>query len=145
MNWGNKLLLTFIVFGCGIFYLVYRSMKVETDLVSKEYYKDEIAYQQVIDGANSASQLRSNAQVVLQGDKIILQLPDEMKNEKVSGKAWFYCAADAKKDKHLSLQVNADAMQLIEKSFLAPGNYTVKLNWESNQKQYYSERTLIIF
>jgi hypothetical protein len=144
MNWGNKLLLTFIVFGCGIFFLVYSSMNVETELVSKEYYKDELSYQRVIDGTNSANQLTGDVRVTQQGENIMVQLPGEMKHAKVSGTISFYCAADAKKDKQLPLQLNDEAVQQIEKKFLLPGNYTVKLDWEHNQKHYYSQKSLTI-
>jgi hypothetical protein len=57
MNWGNKLLLVFVVFASGISFLVYRCMKTPVDLVSSDYYKDELVYQQVIDAAKRANAL----------------------------------------------------------------------------------------
>ena len=52
MNWGNKLLITFLVFGAGISFLVYRSMHTNFELVEKDYYKSELRYQEIIDGTN---------------------------------------------------------------------------------------------
>jgi len=49
MNWGNKLVLVFIVFGAFIGYLVYQAVNTKYDLVSKDYYKDELRYQEKID------------------------------------------------------------------------------------------------
>ena len=40
MNWGNKLMLVFIVFALLIGTLVYKSINTKYDLVSKDYYKD---------------------------------------------------------------------------------------------------------
>ena len=144
MNWGNKLLVTFVVFACGMFYLVYRSMNVETDLVSKEYYKDELSYQQVIDGTKTANELSAKVQITQQEESIRVQLPAEMKNGKVSGRIWFYCAADAKKDKQLPILLDAEAAQQIDRKMLTPGNYTVKIDWENNNKHYHSEELLTI-
>jgi len=144
MNWGNKLLLTFVVFACGIFYLVYRAMHIETALVSKEYYKDELKYQQVIDGTNSANALSAKVQITQQNENINVQLPSEMKNEKVSGSIWFYCPADAKKDKHVAMELNSEAAQQIDKKNFMPGNYTVKFDWDNNNKHYHTEELLTI-
>ena len=144
MNWGNKLLVTFVVFACGIFYLVYRAMHIETALVSKEYYKDELKYQQVIDGTNSANALSAKVQITQQDEHINVQLPVEMRSEKVSGIIWFYCASDAKKDKQVAIELNSEAAQQIDKKLFLPGNYTVKVDWDNRNKHYHSEEPLTI-
>jgi len=144
MIWGNKLLLAFVVFACGIFYLVYRAMHVETELVSTEYYKDELKYQQVIDGTKTANGLSERVQITQQDESILVKMPPEMKNEKVSGNIWFYCASDEKKDKHVVIELNSEAVQQIDKKNFQPGNYTVKFDWENNNKHYYSEEPLTI-
>ena len=144
MNWGQKLIIVFIVFAIGMIYLVYRCIHVNTDLVTKEYYKDELKYQDVIDGTRMANALSEKVQLNQDNEAITVQLPDEMKNERVSGIIWFYCAADAKKDRHISIEMDADAMQQISKKVLRPGSYTVKLNWKSNNKNYYTEQTFTI-
>ena len=144
MNWGQKLILVFIVFAAGMFYLMYRCMYVNTDLVTKEYYKDELRYQDVIDGIKSANALSSTVRLVQQEGTITVQLPEEMKNEKVTGNIWFYCAADAKKDRHIPIGVNTQAAQNINKNIFLPGTYTVKFDWTSHNKHYYSEQPLII-
>lgn len=61
MNWGNKLLVTFIVFGAGMGVLVYKSMNTTYELVEKDYYKKELRYQEVIDGSNRANALSAAA------------------------------------------------------------------------------------
>ena len=97
MNWGNKLLLTFIVFGAGMMYLVYRSVNTNYELVEKDYYKSELRYQQIIDGSNRANQLQSSVKIEQTSAGIILELPQEMKEKNISGDILFYCAYDQKK------------------------------------------------
>lgn len=101
MNWGNKLLLTFIVFGAGMTYLVYRSVSTNYELVEKDYYNQELRYQQVIDGTNLANQLSSSVKIEQTDSGISLKLPHEMKNKEISGEILFYCAYDQKKIKNL--------------------------------------------
>jgi len=145
MNWGNKLLIAFIIFGTGIFYLVYRSMTTNFELVEKDYYKSELQYQKVIDGANRANALLSPVTLGQKEDQILLQLPEEMKNNDVSGDILFYCAYDEKKDKKFRLEVNNNGTQFFQPGIIAPGNYTVKINWNHGGKDYYTEKTLTVF
>jgi len=143
-NWGHKLIMVFLVFGVMMGFMVYRSMKTKFDLVSTEYYKDELSYQKIIDGSNEANLLKTKVSVVQEGASIAIRLPDEMKNEIVKGESWFYCATDAKKDRKIELQLNKEAEQVINKNLFTPGNYIVKLNWTSAGRQYYAEQNLII-
>jgi len=143
-NWGHKLILVFLVFGGLMSFMVYRSFKTNIDLVSNEYYKDELSYQKIIDGSKEANQLKNTVSIVQKGEIIAIRLPDEMKNEIVKGEAWFYCATDAKKDRKIELQLNKEAEQLINKNLFTPGNYIVKLNWTSAGRQYYAEQNLVI-
>lgn len=143
-NWGHKLTLGFIAFAGMILYLVIQSMNTRYDLVSKEYYKDELQYQQVIDGVNRANQLSETVSVVQTDKHIVIQLPGEMKQTTVTGSLWFYCADNARKDFKMPLQVNAEAMQSIDSRSFMPGKYTVKIHWESNGQRYYTEQFITI-
>lgn len=143
MNWGNKLLVTFLVFGAGMTFLVYRSVKTNYELVDKEYYKNELVYQQVIDGSNRANALSA---VTLQQDKqgITLQLPAELKNKKISGTIHFYCAYDENKDKIVELNPSAEGTQVFSNTSLQTGEYTVKISWTADGVNYYTEKKLAV-
>lgn len=139
INWGHKLILVFMVFGTMMSYLVYRCMKTTNDMVSKEYYKDELVYQQVIDDANRASQLSSKIRIVQDEAAIIIHFPSEMKAMAVNGYAWFYCAADARKDRRIKLSLDADGIQQVDAHQFLTGKYIVKINWSGSGKDYYTE------
>ena len=138
-NWGHKLTLGFLAFAGMIVYMVVQSMNTRYELVSNEYYKDELQYQQVIDGTSRANQLGSRASITQQNDELVIQLPAEMQQKTITGSLWFYNATDSKKDKKMALQVNDNAAQSIDSKLFLPGNYTAKLSWTSNGETYYSE------
>ncbi|MBS1565616.1 MAG: FixH family protein [Bacteroidetes bacterium] len=142
MNWGYSLVLVFIAFGGMIGWLVYRCTQTNSDLVTADYYKDELQYQQTIDGARSASLLAERVNVRLGNDSISIRFPSEMKNVAISGNAWFYCAADARRDKKIALQGNV-FQQISRRQFL-PGHYIVKISWNSGDRFYYSEQPISI-
>jgi hypothetical protein len=144
MNWGNRLLVTFIIFGAGIFYLVYRSVHTNFELVEKDYYKTELQYQQVIDGSVRANAFHSSVKIEQRENNIVVTLPDEMKNKVVTGDILFYCAYDEKKDKEFKLGVDDNGVQVFQPGLISPGSYTVKINWSNDGKNYYTEKILIV-
>jgi hypothetical protein len=141
MNWGNKLLLVFVVFGSGISYMVYRCMRTPVDLVSAEYYKDELAYQHVIDGTRQADALSGKVQLVSMGGRIRLLLPAEMRDKPVTGTIQFYCPYDETRDRNIPLHADAEGVQDIPPGQVTPGNYTVKVSWETGSTGYYHEQS----
>ena len=144
MNWGNKLILVFLVFGAMISFMVYRCMKTPVDLVAKEYYRDELAYQQVIDGIKRADALNSSASLQQEAGGIVLQLPAEMQHHAITGSILFYCPSDVKKDRSLPLTVDTDGRQFISGHTLQPGHYRVKIEWDSKDLHYFTEKPLVI-
>lgn len=139
MNWGNKLLVTFLIFGAGMIYLVYRSMHTEFELVEKDYYKTELSYQQVIDAKKRSQTLQSQVQWQQTLHGLEMKLPAEMKTKELKGSIWFYCAYNSVQDRKVSLQVNENAVQHFPDSLLMPGTYTAKISWEDGAEQYYTE------
>src|SRR5688500_5500774 len=119
-NWGHKLTIGFMAFATMIIYLVVQSMHTKYDLVSKEYYKEEMHYQQVIDGTSRANQLSNRATITQENDQLIIQLPKEMEQKVITGSLLFYSADNAQKDKTLPLHVNDNAMQTIDSRSFIP-------------------------
>ncbi len=143
MGWGYRLLVIFIAFAGMIGYLVYRSYGTNFELVEKEYYKSELQYQHVIDGANNAAMLSALPQLQQNGNLITLQLPVEMQQQTVSGVVLFYCAYNSKNDKAFSLLADKEGKQTFE-PIIGPGTYTVKISWTANGKLYYSEKNVTV-
>ena len=143
MSWGNKLLLTFIGFAILMSTLVYNCTRHNFDLVSKDYYADEIRYQDKIDGMNNASKI-GPLELSQNTANILIKLPSEMIGRHITGEAWFYCATNAKLDKKIMLSTNSEGRQFIDKSNLAKTNYLVKINWKAGDKLYYSEHKMTI-
>ena len=144
MNWGNKLLLVFVCFAGLISYMVYRCVLTPVNLVTSEYYKDELSYQDVIDATKNANALSTKASVVQVVSNITIQLPEEMKEHAVKGSVLFYCPSNIANDRHMDLSVDDQARQEIDIKKFAHGAYTVKIEWNDNEKHYYAERALNI-
>jgi hypothetical protein len=144
LNWGHKLTLGILLFMGFIFFLVYKAVNTNYDLVSKEYYKDELQYQDVIDGTNRANKLSSLLLIKKDSGKIIMQFPAEMKGKKTEGKTWFYCPTDAKKDRKYTLDLTNEASQILSSKEFSSAKYIVKTWWTTDSISYYNEQPLTI-
>lgn len=144
MNWGNKLIVVFLCFGVSIGFLVYRCMQVQVNLVSNEYYKDELAYQQVINGKIMAGRLSSEVTLIADSEQLVIQLPSEMMSKSIKGDIWFYCPSQLGNDKKTALLIDQSGRQVLPAKFLSRGRYQVKINWESDNISYYTEQPLNI-
>lgn len=143
MNWGNKLVLVFVAFALFMGYMVYRALSTKYDLVSKDYYKDELRYQERIDGVKNAIALDS-VTISQDASAIQIKLPKEHKGYAVKGEVLFYCITDDSKDFKLPLQVDSSAIQVVMKKQLQKAPYQVKLNWQVGKDAFYNEQKLIV-
>lgn len=143
MNWGNKLVFVFIAFATLIGTLVYKAMHTKYELVSQDYYKDELRYQDKIDGKLNAAKI-SQIRISQNAEAVEIHLPVEMQGHSIKGEAWFYCKTDAGNDLRIPLEMDASGTQFVMKNKLAKGNYELKLNWQTGSEKYYSEETLTV-
>jgi len=139
MNWGKSIVLAFILFGCFIGYMVMRAFQENFDLVTEDYYAEEINYQQKLDKLSAASRDGQEVQVKQDGDKILLVFP----NENVRGTIQFYHPSRKLFDRKYEIKLEGRS-QRIDRSDLVAGNYRVNISWDTSGKEYYQESKLYI-
>ena len=49
MNWGQKIILAYLTFIILLVVMAYQSFNTKVDLVAKDYYRQELAYQERIE------------------------------------------------------------------------------------------------
>ena len=143
MSWGNKLVVVFILFALFIGTMVYKAYNTHFDLVSKDYYKEELRYQDKIDGMNNAAKLR-DVRISESASAITIYLPKGQNGDSLKGEAFFYCITDEQNDKKFPLLVDSSAILVVPKSTLKKGPYQLKLNWVKGKETYYNEQKLAI-
>ena len=143
MTWGTKLLLVFAGFAILMSSLVYLCMKQNFELVSKDYYAEELRYQDKIDGMNNANKI-SAVSVEERAGGIAIQLPKEVQGLATTGQVHFYCPEDSKRDRKIELAVNDEGLMLIDKAKVTKANYVVKVNWQNGDKKYFAEQRLSV-
>jgi len=138
INWGTAMVIAMVLFMAFILQFVYRSIavdKYEHHLVSEDYYKDELYYQQEIDKMNNASKLTQNVKVDRVGEGMLVSFPDEMNFTKITGIVYFQRPSDERLDfkKEISL---SDHIMLIKDDKLINGKWKVKIDWKYGNDEY---------
>jgi len=144
-NWGYKILFVYLAFAGGILYLVYRTSLENRDLVSDNYYEEELAYQKVIDQSAKTAKLSAAIEVKIDELNSALQIkfPPEFSNSNTIGKWDLYFAADRKLDMEGTINTNNGSQQ-IQLPADRSGNYTFKLEWEAEGQSYYFEKIIFL-
>lgn len=143
IGWGTRIAILYIGFVALIAILVYRSMHENFDLVSEDYYGEEIKYQQVIDAGKNQAALSAPVTLQQEGKQIKIVFPNEFSGVSMKGSVQFYSAVNAAWDKTFDLNIH-DKETVVDISNMQPANYTVKLKWTNADKPYYQETTIKI-
>jgi hypothetical protein len=138
INWGTAMVIVMVLFMVFILQFVYRSMaieKYEHHLVSEDYYKDELYYQQEIDKVNNASKLVENVKVERVGEGMLIKFPSNMDFTKISGVIYFQRPSDERLDFQRDISLS-DFIMLIKDDKLIKGKWNVKIDWKSGEDEY---------
>lgn len=142
MNWGRTLVVTLAVFCITLGTMMYSFTKLtKTDLVSKEYKKEQINYQAKMEAMRRANEIHP-FKVATARPFVVLELPEEQQKKTITGEAFFYCAYDADLDQTVQLITDKLGQQLIPLSWMKAKKYIVKLTWTDGNKNYYTEKAL---
>ncbi len=100
-NWGTGIVIAMVLFMAFILQFVYRASmvaKYEHSLVSEDYYKDEIHYQEEIDKVNKGNALKENISVIQNEDGLLIRFPKEFEASSLSGTVYFQRLSNEKLD-----------------------------------------------
>jgi hypothetical protein len=139
-NWGTGIIFVysgFVVFMLG---MVYLCTLQNVDLVTADYYEEELKFQQVIDGKNN-EHLLDKATVVVMGETgVTVTLPMEQIDE--GGTVMFYKPDNSKYD--FTVALNGATEITVPKEKLMNGMYKVKATWRHEGKPYFNEQALYV-
>ena len=143
MNWGWSIVLAFCLFGAFIIGLVFRSFQETVDLVSEDYYQQELGYQQQIEKIANNQALIAPLTFSQQSQQLVVQFPAEPAAE-VQGKIQLFRPSDARRDQTMTIALNTKRQQVIATEKLKKGYYKIKIDWTSGETAYYTEETIFI-
>ena len=142
-NWGTKIAIVYLLFVAGILFLVMQSSRQKIDLVTPDYYEQEIKYQERIDQSKRADALTGKLTVDRSGDSLTLRFPEEMAEKAIRGNVWIYYPADESLDVKTSFETrNRQHLLVLPANGDRTGMFIVKTGWNCEGIEYYTENIL---
>lgn len=144
LNWGTGIVIAFVLFISFILYFVIKTSTdttYEYDLVAKDYYKDELEYQQRIDKLNNAKKLTQNISVSKTNEGITIHYPENIAQETIKGTVYLYRPSNKKLDVRLPIAITNQS-QLISKDILIGGRWNVQIEWSIAEESYLFQHSL---
>jgi hypothetical protein len=145
-NWGTGIVIGGALVSTFVGVMAYKSVQLRFDLVSDDYYDQELKYQSQIQRINNSADLEENPVVAFdQVGKIIeIKFPANTKNE-TTGVVELYKPDDARADRKFNLLIDSDNVQKIATSGFPAGAWDVKITWMYDSKEYYLQNRIYIY
>lgn len=137
MNWGKSIIAAFLFFATFIFVLVYICVKQDMPLVSKDYYKDELNYQQQIQRLNNAEQLVTKPTFQIVGSDLNITFDKLALVE--NGELQLFRPSDRRFDVKFKIASQLDSVLRLDVTSLPAGMYRAKMQWTMAGKEFYVE------
>ncbi|TAE47239.1 MAG: hypothetical protein EAZ89_18455 [Bacteroidetes bacterium] len=145
MNWGYKIAALYTAFVLMILVLVFAASRQSYNLVTKDYYAEEIRYGERMEEIRNAQALTNPVKISYEGDlrQVSVSFPEEMRTPK--GEIVMYRPSDERADKRFDLAPDAaTGIQQVETGSLSRGLWRVQLRWEADGKAYFQEQVLVL-
>ncbi len=137
-SWGHGVAVALGLFIAFILFMVFGFTHGQqtSELVSNNYYEDELQYQEVIDGKNNAQQLTEIPKYRESEKGINITFADtELPTDK-KVRFELYRTDDANLDVKKELTLDSENSFLIPSKVISKGPYTLKLKWSKADKPY---------
>ncbi|MFT3918042.1 FixH family protein [Cloacibacterium sp.] len=144
-TWGHGIALALACFIGFILYLIFIFPigKQTSDLVSDNYYQDELEYQKVIDAKKNADQLSQKPFFAQLPYGIRIAFPKETIDAGQQVHFELYSTNDKEKDKKQNVNLDSNNSFLVPKEMLSTGSYTLKVRWKKSDIDYQVDYELV--
>jgi nitrogen fixation protein FixH len=144
--WPYAIIAVFVLFAGYIGYMVQQAMRTSVDLVSADYYQQELAYGQRMKSVARTAALPAPVELTHDADarEVRVQLPASLAGQALQGQVHFFRPSDQKLDFALPLRPNAELRQRLSTAAMRPGYWRVRLDFTAGEQAYFVEKELLI-
>jgi nitrogen fixation protein FixH len=142
LNWGFGIATFYASFMVILLYFVFKSTTHDNSLVMDNYYEQDLKYQSHYDKVVNTMQLKE--QPTFEQDAtaqtLNIQFPQGMNNSE--GSVHLFRPSTKHQDITVPLKLNEDGRMSIPTKLLSAGRWKIKMDWKSEQKDYYLEKAI---
>lgn len=108
-------------------------------MVSKNYYEQELVFQNKLDAMDNATSYDSLFSLAQSGTNVVLQIPAVLSKNISEGSVHFYCPSNEQLDYKENIKATVTGTYLFDKNTIQGTGYLVKVSFHSSNKDYYKE------
>ena len=138
---GNVLLAGFGAMLIMMSVLVYLSVKQDIPMVNKNYYEQELKYQNKLDAMQNATAYKADFQVQRSNGIIELSIPAVLAQQLDEGTIHFYSPSSPERDRSFNLE-KSKVQYAFTGQQVPPGMYRVKISISAGGQEYFHELKL---
>lgn len=142
--WPFGIVLAFVIFFVGMASVVVIASTHRENLVTKNYYEDELKFQSRIDDSARAQKSGATISFDAANRRVVIALPVAQLTNKFSGTIQLYRPSAPELDRELALELNSDGTQTLNLSKLAPGAWQIRIRWSADGENYFLEQKITV-
>ena len=138
INWGTGIVIAFIFFISFIMYFVINmttNKKYEFDLVTENYYGQELEFQHDLDKQKNAQKLEENISWTKTDQGIVITFPEKFDVKDITGNVFLYRPSNKQLDFETTISLS-DHNLLIPDKRLLDGRWNIKVDWQYKDNSY---------
>lgn len=144
-NWGTGVVLAFVGFISFILYFVISmntNNKFDHDLVSEEYYKQELEYQKDIDKEKNSRKLKTDITWKKTNEGMVITFPESLNFNDITGKVFLYRPSNKQLDIEAPISLSNHNL-LIPDNRLLDGRWNIKIDWQYSGQSYMFKKEIV--
>jgi hypothetical protein len=144
--WPLGIVAAFAVFILGTAALIAIACTHKTDLITPNYYEEEITFQKRLDQIKRTAQLDDHLEIAYDAcrNKIRISLPAGQAPADVAGRIQLYRPSATGLDREIALQPDAAGSQILDTTSLLPGLWRVRVKWSARNQDYFADKNIVI-
>ncbi|MBT8223159.1 MAG: FixH family protein [Eudoraea sp.] len=143
-TWGTGIVLAFAAFIVFILYFVYLAStdnQANHDLVTREYYKEELAYQKEIDAEQNALAYAKATALIKTKEGLQITLPENIDFKGIQGKVSLYRPSNQHLDFDLPVSLSNKHLLIPDKQLL-DGRWDIRISWSVKDRDYLIKKSI---
>lgn len=138
ISWGHGIVIALGSFIAFILFMIFLfpNGQQNSEMITENYYEEELAYQKVIDAKNNADLLPEKPKYNQDQSGIKVIFPEDINNENSKFTIDLHRADDQKLDVKREIKLDGKNTLFIPANILVKGNYVLRTMWTTNNKNF---------
>ncbi len=144
-SWGHGIVIALGSFIAFILFMIFLfpNGQQNSEMITENYYEEELAYQKVIDAKNNADLLPEKPKYNQDQSGIKVIFPEDINNENSKFTIDLHRADDQKLDVKREIKLDGKNTLFIPANILVKGNYVLRTMWTTNNKNFQIDYDLV--